>query len=131
MSHAPPCEVPVEVVADEAKPSAGQAPEVPVQFSATSHWPAEVRQTVLAVEEASTHELLVALQGSAPSHAPPCEVPVQLVEAEAKPSAGQVLEVPVQFSATSHWPAEARQTAPALPAGCSQIPLPALGVPPH
>ena len=49
----------MQVVADEAKTSAGQAPELPVQFSATSHWPAEARQTVLAGEKTSTHELLV------------------------------------------------------------------------
>ena len=49
----------MQLVEAEAKPSAGQAPEVPVQFSATSHWPAEVRQTVLAGEKTSTQELLV------------------------------------------------------------------------
>src|SRR5439155_26503575 len=36
------------LVVPVAKPSAGHAPEVPVQFSATSHPPAEARQTVLA-----------------------------------------------------------------------------------
>ena len=62
LSQAPPCEAPVQVVDDEAKPSVGHAPEVPVQFSATSHWPAEARQTVLAGEKTSTQELLVPLQ---------------------------------------------------------------------
>jgi hypothetical protein len=33
----------------------------------------------------------------------------------AKPSAGQVVELPVQVSATSQGPALARHTAPALP----------------
>ena len=58
----------------------------------------------------STHVLLVPLQWSAPSHAPPCEVPVQDVDAAAKPSAGHDPLVPVQFSATSHCPADARHT---------------------
>jgi hypothetical protein len=36
-SHAPPFEVPTHVVVPVWKPSAGQAPDVPVQLSATSH----------------------------------------------------------------------------------------------
>jgi hypothetical protein len=36
-SHAPPFEVPTQVVVEAWKPSAGQAPDVPVQLSATSH----------------------------------------------------------------------------------------------
>src|SRR5439155_25252996 len=35
-------------------------------------------------------------------------------------AAGQMLLVPVQHSSTSQTPAEARQTAPAFPAGCWQ-----------
>ena len=52
--------------------------------------------------KASTHELLVPEQWSAPSHAPPFDVPVQLVDDDANPSAGQAPDVPVQLSATSH-----------------------------
>jgi hypothetical protein len=54
--------------------------------------------------------LLVPVQWSAASlsHALPCEAPVQGVLLEAKAFAGHVPEVPVQVSATSHWPAEAR-----------------------
>jgi len=37
-----------------------------------------------------------------PSHAPPFEVPTQEVVEAWKPSAGQVPDVPVQLSATSH-----------------------------
>ena len=48
-------------------------------------------------------------QESVPSQAPPLEVPVQDVVAEAKPSAGQAPDDPVQLSATSHCPAAARQ----------------------
>ena len=94
-----------------AKASAGHVPEVPVHVSATSHWPAEGRQVVVADLKTSTHVLLVPLQWSAASlsHAPPWDVPVQLVVAEAKLSVGQVPEVPVHISATSHWPAEGRQ----------------------
>src|SRR2546422_32109 len=36
-------------------------------------------------------------------------------------SAGQVVLDPVQVSAGSHPPAEARQTAPALPTACGQV----------
>jgi len=60
------------------------------------------------------------------SHTPPCEAPVQLVDAEAKPSAGHAADVPVQVSATSHWPAESRHTVPALPAGCVHAGAPAV-----
>jgi hypothetical protein len=44
------------------KPSTGQAPEVPVQFSATSHWPAEARHSVVEGLKPSTQVLLVPLQ---------------------------------------------------------------------
>ena len=98
----------MQLVDAEAKVSAGHAPLVPVQFSATSHCPAEARQTVLEDLKTSTHVLLVPLQWSAPSQAPPCEVPVQLVVADANASAGHAPDVPVQVSATSHWPAEPR-----------------------
>src|SRR5438445_131021 len=102
--------MPVQPVVAEAKVSAGQAPEVPVQLSATSHWPAEPRQTVVEDLKASTQVSLVPLQWSASSQAPPCEVPVQVVVTNAKASAGQAPEMPVQLSATSHWPADVRQT---------------------
>ena len=36
-SQGPPFEVPVQAVVAGANPSAGQAPDVPVQLSATSH----------------------------------------------------------------------------------------------
>ena len=47
LSQAPPFDVPVQVVDEDAKPSAGQAPELPVQVSATSHAPADGRQTLV------------------------------------------------------------------------------------
>ena len=108
-SHAPSCELPVQGVVAGAKASAGQEPDVPVQLSATSHWPAEARHSVVAGLKPSTHVLAVPEQESVASHAPSCELPVQGVVAGAKPFAGQVTVVPVQLSATSHWPAEARQ----------------------
>ena len=49
----------MQFVAPEAKPSAGQAPDVPVHVSAASHWPADARQVKLAARNASTHELLL------------------------------------------------------------------------
>jgi hypothetical protein len=57
LSHAPPCELPVQGVVADWKTSAGHAPEVPVQLSATSHWPAEARQVTLAALYASTQVL--------------------------------------------------------------------------
>src|SRR5207247_8656921 len=69
-------------------------------------------QVVPIAWKTSTHELLVPVQWSAASlsHAPPCEAPVQLVDADAKPFAGHAPDVPVHVSATSHWPAEDRHT---------------------
>src|SRR5262245_15541762 len=89
-------------------------PEVPLHVSATSHWPAEARQVTVLALKASTHVLAVPEQRSAgsSSHAPPCEEPVQLVDVDANPSAGHVPEVPLHVSATSHWPAVARQMNP-------------------
>jgi hypothetical protein len=92
------------------KPSAGHAPDVPVQLSATSHGPADARQTVLADWKASTHVFAVPLQWSGASHAPPFDEPVHVAVLGWKPSAGHALDVPVQLSAASHGPAEARQT---------------------
>src|SRR5947208_5541623 len=91
-----------------AKASAGHVPEVPVQLSATSHCPADSRQVTLAALYASTQTLLVPVQWSAgsSSHTPPSDVPMQCVVADWKASAGHVPDVPVQLSATSHWPAE-------------------------
>src|SRR5439155_418587 len=111
-SQAAPWEAPVQCVVEGWKTSAGQAPELPVQLSATSHWPAEPRQTVLLDLKTSAQVSLVPVQWSAASssQAPPCEAPVQCVVKGWKTSAGQPPETPVQLSATSHWPAEARQT---------------------
>jgi hypothetical protein len=69
---------------------------------------------VLLDWKTSTHTLLVPVQWSAASlsHAPPCELPVQLVTEKANPSAGHVSLKPEQVSATSHWPAEARHVVP-------------------
>ena len=56
----------MQLVVTTAKPSAGHAPEVPVQLSATSHWPARPaatgRHTVLLDLKTSTHELLLPKQ---------------------------------------------------------------------
>ncbi|HYS05131.1 MAG TPA: hypothetical protein VEW47_08050 [Candidatus Dormibacteraeota bacterium] len=48
---------------------------------------------------------------------------VQLVPAALLASAGQEVLVPLQLSAGSHSPPEARHVAPALPAGCWQLTL--------
>src|SRR5437773_10176926 len=97
-------------------PPPGPLPVFPVQVSATSHWPAEARHVWLAAWKTSTHELSFPVQWSAASlsHRPPCDAPVQLVDDEANPSAGHTPDVPVQVSATSHWPAESRHVEPAF-----------------
>src|SRR5437773_12414141 len=102
-SFTSPCEAPVQLVDADAKPSAGHAPDVPVQVSATSHWPAEARHVWLAAWKTSTHALSVPVQWSAASlsHTPPCEAPVQLDRKSAKQSTGHTPDVPVQVSASS------------------------------
>ena len=52
----------MQLVTLEANTSVGHVLDVPVQVSATSHWPAEVRQVKLDDWKTSTHELLVPLQ---------------------------------------------------------------------
>src|SRR5439155_2858690 len=112
-SHTPPSDVPMQCVVADWKASAGHVPEVPVQLSATSHWPAEARHVTVAASYTSTQTLLVPVQWSAASssHTPPSDVPIQCVLADSKASAGHVPEVPVQVSATSHWPAEVRRAS--------------------
>ena len=109
-SQAPPRELPVQVVEDEAKLSAGHVPLAPVHISATSHWPVDGRHVTVLALNVSTHVLAVPEQWSVASlsHAPPSELPVQLVEDEAKLSAGHAPLAPVHCSATSHWPADGR-----------------------
>ena len=100
----------MQLVAADAKLSAGQAPLAPVHISATSHCPADDRQVTVLALKTSTHVLAAPEQWSAASssHAPPSDAPVQLVVADAKPSAGQSPLVPVHCSATSHWPVAGR-----------------------
>src|SRR5436305_1869662 len=89
--------------------SEGHAALDPVQFSATSHGPAEARQTVDDDAKPFAGQFgPVPVQFSAGSHGP--AEARHTVDDDAKPSAGQLGPVPVQFSATSHGPAEARQT---------------------
>ena len=71
MSQRPPSELPVQLVVDDAKLSAGHALLVPVQFSATSHCPADARQTTVDDEnESGGHVPLVPVHISATSHVP-------------------------------------------------------------
>ena len=100
-SQAPPFEVPTQAVVDGSKPSAGQEPELPVQLSATSHWPADARQIEVDARNPST-QTPEPSQESVPSQAPPFDAPTQEVVADWKPSAGHAPDVPVQLSATSH-----------------------------
>src|SRR4029077_18740655 len=102
LSHVPPWELPVQLVADDANASFGHVPLVPVQLSATSHWPAEPRHVTVLALNASTHVFAAPEQWSPASlsHVPPWELPVQLVADDANASFGQVPLVPVQLSAT-------------------------------
>ena len=89
--------------------SEGHAALDPVQFSATSHGPAEARQTVDDDAKLFAGQFgPVPVQFSAGSHGP-AEARQTVLE-DWKASAGQAALDPVQFSATSHGPAEARQT---------------------
>ena len=87
----------------------------PVHASRTVSGLASLHAVPFATGPSAGHSALPA-QRSMASH---CEADARhtLVLA-AKPSAGQLLEVPEQRSATSHTPATARQVAPALPAAC-------------
>src|SRR5437660_176811 len=92
----------------------------PGQVSAASHSFAAARHAVPALPAGCWQALLV------PSHWSRVQglvSEVQAVPADTLPSAGQVMLDPSQVSATSHTPATARQTAPALPAGCWQVVL--------
>ena len=53
-SQGPPFEVPTHEVVEGWKPFGGQAPDEPVQLSATSHWPVDGRQVVVADWKPST-----------------------------------------------------------------------------
>ena len=112
-SHAPPFDVPTQAVVTGWKPSAGHAPVVPLQLSATSHCPADARQIVVDGLKPST-QAPAPSQESVPSHAPPFDVPTHVVVAGWKPLAGHAPDVPLQLSATSHCPADARQVVVAV-----------------
>jgi len=97
----------VQVVVEGEKPSAGHAPDEPVQLSDGSHSPVDARHVVVAGLKPSTqwpapsHESLA-------SHAPPFDVPVQVVVEGENPSAGHAPDEPVQLSDGSHSPVDAR-----------------------
>src|SRR5215470_12694471 len=107
-SHAPPLDVPVQLVVDGWKPSDGHAPDVPVQLSATSHCPVDARQMVVEGWKPST-QFPAPSQESVASHAPPLDVPVQVVVEGANPFGGQSMVTPSHDSAMSHCPADGRQ----------------------
>src|SRR5439155_1151805 len=100
--------------------SAGQTVLDPVQVSARSHSPAVGRHVAPAFPAGCWHASLEPSQASV-LHGLPSSV--QLVPAALFASTGQLAADPVQFSAGSHSPADGRQTAPPLPAGCWQASL--------
>ena len=85
-----------------------QAPVDGLHVPAVWHWSCAVHVTVFPAQ-------VPAWQASAVVQAFPS---LHVVPSGTFPSAGQVVLVPVQASATSQIPADARQTVPALPAGC-------------
>ena len=91
-----------QVVSGPKSRSSGQAPLEPVQLSAGSQQPPDMRHVVVDDWKPSTQVLAVPLQESVPSQGPPLDVPTQVVVAAAKPSAGPAPDVPLQLSATSH-----------------------------
>jgi hypothetical protein len=116
-------EVPTQVVVAAWNPSAGQAPDDPVQVSATSHGPAESRQVVVAGTNPST-QWPAPSQESVPSQTPPFDVPTHVVVAAWNPSPGHAPELPVQLSATSHGPADGRQVVVCETKPSTQWPAP-------
>jgi len=95
-------------VAEGWKALAGQLGPEPVQFSATSHTPAALRQTLELGRKPSPGQLaLFPGHVSAASHTPADDRQVVPVW---KPSAGQMSLAPVQFSAVSQIPAVGRHT---------------------
>ena len=96
----------------EPESSGGQSALVPVQYSGTSHGPADGRHTVLAGRKPSLgHVLPVPSQVSGTSHTPAAgrhTVPAGLFA-----SAGQLALVPEQVSGGSQTPADARHGVPA------------------
>src|SRR5438445_65979 len=129
----------------------GHVALVPVQVSSRSHSPAAARQVAPALPAGCWQVVLVPLHWSrvqglpSSAHAAPALptgcwqvllVPSHWSRVQGLPSSvqaiplafltsvvGQVALEPVQVSARSHSPAAARQTAPALPAGCWQVEL--------
>src|SRR5437867_2076641 len=92
----------------------------PGQVSATSHSLAAARHTAPALPAGCWQVLLMPLHWSSVQGLVSA---VQAVPFAFLASAGQLVLVPSQLSATSHSPPTARQTAPALPAGCWQTVL--------
>src|SRR5439155_1198051 len=92
---------------DVMKTSVGQDVLVPVQVSSTSHIPAAARHTAPAFPAGCWQSLLLPSHSSR-LHGLPSSV--HAVPAAVFASAGQLALVPVQWSAGSHSPAEARHT---------------------
>src|SRR5206468_2165530 len=96
-----------QVVVAGSNASAGHVVLVPVQFSSTSQGPAAARQTAPALPAGCWQSLLLPSHSSR-LHGLPSSV--HAVPAAVFVSAGQLALVPVQWSAGSHSPAEARHT---------------------
>src|SRR5207249_4029135 len=102
------------------KPSGGQLVLDPVHVSTSSHTSAAARHTAPAFP-AGCWQASLEPSHSSVLHGFPSSL--HAVPAGSFASAGHAVLVPVQFSNGSHSPAEARQRAPLLPAGCWQASL--------
>jgi hypothetical protein len=98
---------------DSANASVGQDVSAPEHFSSTSQAPVAGRHVAPALPGSCAHAP-EPLQASAVQGSPS---DVHAVPFGWKPSVGQIDELPVQVSATSHSPAATRHASPSLPAG--------------
>jgi hypothetical protein len=112
-------------------PSTGQAAAAPVQFSAGSQTPEDVRHCVVELVKPFAGQVAeVPVQDSAGSQTP--AESRHCVEVETKLLAGQLVELPSHVSATSHTPPDRRHVVPAGAMQLSAVSLHTLlqGVPP-
>lgn len=97
--------------------SAGHVNDAPVQTSSASQNPTAARHTVPAFPAGCAHTPLLHTSSEQTFVSAVQPVPLLL-----KTSVGQVVDVPLHVSATSHSPAAARHSVPAFPAGCVHAP---------
>jgi hypothetical protein len=95
----------------------------PLQRSVVQGLPSSVQAVSFALTASAGQLGPLPVQVSARSHSSPAATGRHTVLDGRKPSAGHVVLLPAQLSATSQTPAALRQTVPALPAACWQVTL--------